>query len=101
MNAPPASRFGFEWPRLAFGFRTALAACLALLLAWLAGLEHPQWSGMTVWAASQPLRGHLLEKSAARLAGTIIGVLFGLALMRVSHGDAMVLVIGISLWIGL
>ena len=57
MNAPPASRFGFEWPRLAFGFRTALAACLALLLAWLAGLEHPQWSGMTVWAAPMAATG--------------------------------------------
>ncbi|MGY3454525.1 FUSC family protein [Bradyrhizobium sp. USDA 4353] len=101
MNAPTASRLGFDGAKLAFGFRTAIAACLALMLAWLAGLEHPQWAGMTVWAASQPLRGHLLEKSAARLAGTIIGVLFGLALMRVARGDPMILVIGISLWIGL
>ncbi|WP_257169885.1 FUSC family protein [Bradyrhizobium sp. SRS-191] len=101
MNAPTASRLGFDGAKLAFGFRTATAACLALLLAWLAGLEHPQWAGMTVWAASQPLRGHLLEKSEARLAGTIIGVVFGLALMRISRGDPTVLVIGISLWIGL
>ncbi|MGJ5179303.1 FUSC family protein [Bradyrhizobium oligotrophicum] len=94
-------RFGFAGPKLAFGFRTAIAACLALLAAWLAGLEHPQWSAMTVWAASQPLRGHLLEKSAARFGGTVTGALFGMGLMHVSRGDPIVLVIGISLWIGL
>ncbi|MGJ5099487.1 FUSC family protein [Bradyrhizobium sp. HKCCYLRH2057] len=93
-------RLGFDGPKLAFGFRTAIAACLALAAAWLAGLEHPQWSAMTVWAASQPLRGHLLEKSAARFGGTVIGALFGMILMRVSQGDPIVLVIGISLWIG-
>ena len=42
MSAPSVSGLGFDRPKLAFGFRTAVAACLALLLAWLAGLEHPQ-----------------------------------------------------------
>jgi uncharacterized membrane protein YccC len=87
--------------RLSFGFRTALAAWLALYLAWLVGLEHPQWSAMTVWATSQPWRGHLIEKSAARLVGTVIGALFGLGLMIVSRGEPLSLVVGISLWIGL
>jgi uncharacterized membrane protein YccC len=95
------SRLGFETSKLPFALRTAIAACIALICAWMIGLEHPQWSAMTVWAASQPLRGHLLEKSAARLAGTIIGALFGMALMVVSHGLPAAVVIGISLWIGL
>lgn len=95
------SRLGFEAVKFPFALRTAIAACVALVCAWIIGLEHPQWSAMTVWAASQPLRGHLLEKSVARLAGTLIGALFGMALMVVSHGQPAVVVIGISLWIGL
>ena len=91
MTAQVSSRLGFEAAKLSFGLRTAIAACLALAIAWQLGLEHPQWSAMTVWAASQPLRGHLLEKSAARLGGTIIGALFGMALMIVSHGQPAVL----------
>lgn len=94
------SRLGFDTAKLPFALRTACAACVALVCAWAIGLEHPQWSAMTVWAASQPLRGHLLEKSAARLAGTIIGALFGMALMVLSHGQTAIVVIGISLWIG-
>ena len=95
------ARVGMDVARLSFGFRTALVAWLALCLAWLVGLEHPQWSAMTVWAVSQPLRGHLIEKSAARLVGTVVGALFGLGLVIVSRGEPLILVLGISLWIGL
>ena len=56
-----SSRWGFESARLRQHLRTAFAACLAVFVAWVLGLEHPQWAGMTVWAASQPLRGQLLE----------------------------------------
>lgn len=96
-----ATRFGFDPVRLGFGLRTALAALLALVLAWLAGLEHPQWSAMTVWIAAQPVRGHLLEKSLFRLAGTISGTVAGIALVVFAGGQAWVLVAGLALWIGL
>ncbi|WP_316228954.1 FUSC family protein [Bradyrhizobium sp. SZCCHNR1070] len=101
MTIQALARLGFEPPKLAFALRTAIAASLGLLLAWQLGLEHPQWSAMTVWAASQPLRGHLLEKSAARFAGTIVGALFGMGLVLMSRGEPWVLVIGIAAWIGL
>jgi uncharacterized membrane protein YccC len=93
-------RFNLDPARLPFTLRTALAACLAVYIAWLAGLEHPQWAGMTVWAASQPVRGALLEKSIFRVLGTVIGVLFGTLLLIVSHAQPWILVIGLSLWIG-
>jgi uncharacterized membrane protein YccC len=63
------TRLGWDIPRLRFAFRTALSACGALLIAWLLKLEHPQWSAMTVWAAAQPVRGQLLEKSLFRMGG--------------------------------
>ena len=96
-----ATRWGFDASRLRFAFRTAVACCVAVLVAWMLGLEHPQWSGMTVWIASQPLRGHLIEKSIFRLAGTVSGTLVGVALVALSNGQVLVLVIGLALWSGL
>lgn len=94
-------RLGFDPMRLRFTLRTAVAACLAVLVAWLAGLEHPQWSGMTVWAASLPVRGHLLEKSAFRALGTVIGAVFGMGLLEASADQPWVIVVSLALWIGL
>lgn len=99
-----ATRFsglGFDGPRLRYGLRTGAAACVALMLAWALGLEHPQWAAMTVWAASQPVRGMLVEKSLFRAAGTAVGVAAGLLLMLLANGDAAILVVGLAIWVGL
>lgn len=95
------SDLGFDGPRLNFTIRTALAACLALSLACLMGLEHPQWSAMTVWAASQPTRGQLVEKSLFRVAGTLSGVFAGIVLVTVSVDRPVVLVGGLAVWTAL
>lgn len=92
---------GFDLPRLRFAFHTAIAACIAFLIAWRLGLDHPQWSAMTVWAASQPTRGQLLEKSLFRAIGTAIGVLAGVGLLLMADGAPLVLVLGLSVWIGI
>ena len=92
---------GFDVPRLGFGLRTAVASCLALLLAWLMGLEHPQWAAMTVWAVSQPVRGMLVEKSLFRALGTMVGTLFGVFLVLIAGDNLPLMVISLSLWIGL
>lgn len=95
------TRAGFDAPRTGLALRTALAASLAFVLAWTLGLEHPQWAGMTVWAASQPVRGQLLEKSFFRVAGTISGTLAGIALVMASTVHPALLVGGLALWVGL
>ncbi|KFI27850.1 hypothetical protein CN97_19595 [Haematobacter massiliensis] len=101
MTALILSRLGIDAARLRFTGLTALAACLSLIVAWALGLEHPQWSAMSVWAATLPVRGQLLEKAANRFLGTVVGALFGMGLMVVSGGDMVVLVVGIALWLGL
>src|SRR5690554_5943688 len=85
-------KLGFDIPRLHFAMRTALASGLAMALAWMLGLEHPQWSAMTVWAISQPVRGMLLEKSLFRGLGTIVGTLFGVVLVLLAGDNLPVLV---------
>lgn len=92
---------GVDPERVGFGLRTALAACLALTVAWALGLEHPQWSAMTVWAASQPVRGMLIEKSCYRALGTLIGTLAGVALLALVGEHTAGLVVGLAVWVGL
>lgn len=101
MTPPFLTRCGFDLPRLTYAGRTAAAACMAFALAWLAGLEHPQWSAMTVWAASQPTRGQLLEKGFFRFAGTISGTIAGVVLVLASTLHPALMVGGLALWVGL
>lgn len=91
---------GFEPARMRFALRTALACCLAVMVAWWMGLEHPQWSGMSVWAASQPLRGQLLEKSFFRFAGTVSGTVVGVLLVSALQIHPVLMILGLTLWIG-
>ncbi|MGE4338970.1 MAG: FUSC family protein [Pigmentiphaga sp.] len=93
------AQYGFDPSRLNYAFRTALAACLALFLAWRLGLEHPQWAAMTVWAASQPTRGQLFEKSFYRMAGTVCGAVVGVALAWIAPMHPVLLVGGLALWV--
>lgn len=94
------SRLGFDIGRLKYSFRIALAACVALLVAWSLGLDHPQWAAMTVFAASQPARNLLLEKSFFRAFGTVVGTVVGIGIVFVARGEPALLVIGLALWIG-
>ncbi|ATG46171.1 FUSC family protein [Celeribacter ethanolicus] len=98
MNAWLTAR-GFDTVRMGFAFRTALAACAAFVLAWLIGLEHPQWSAMTVWAASQPTRGQLWEKSLFRLLGSVSGTIVGVLLVLAMQIHPALLVVGLALWV--
>lgn len=93
------SRFGFQPRQFYYTLRTAIGACCALFLAWALGLEHPQWAAMSVWIASQPTRGMLLEKGLFRMLGTALGCLFGIGLVLASHNQPWMLVIGLALWV--
>ncbi|MGM0906109.1 MAG: FUSC family protein [Pseudomonadota bacterium] len=95
------AQWGFDYVRLRFGFRTGIAACLSLVIAWALGLEHPQWAAMTVWAVSQPTRGLLVEKAAYRALGTLLGTMFGMVLVVSAGGEIIWLVVGLSLWVTL
>lgn len=99
--APTLARLGFDLARLRFALTTAAGAALALIVATKLGLEHPQWSAMTVWAASQPSRGQLLEKSFFRAAGTLSGSLAGIVLVVISIGHPWILVVGLAVWLAL
>lgn len=93
------THLGFDAARFSFALRTGLAVCLAIGVAWLLGLEHPQWAGMTVWAASLPTRGQLLAKSGLRLLGTLLGSLVGVLIVVLAQGQIGVLMLALSFWV--
>ena len=93
------THLGFDAARFSFALRTGFAVCLAIAVAWWLGLEHPQWAGMTVWAASLPLRGQLLAKSGLRLLGTLLGALVGVLIVVLAKGEISVLMVTLSLWV--
>ena len=93
-------RCGFDRVRLRFAMQTAIVAFIAIVIAQALGLEHPQWSAMTVWATAQPMREHLLEKGLWRLLGTVSGIIVGVALMHASQWHPLFLVLGLALWVG-
>ena len=94
------ARAGFDVGRLRFGITTAFASVLALIVATVLGLDHPQWAGMTVWAASQPYRAQLLEKSFFRAAGSLSGSIAGVLLLVLAGDRPILLVVGLAIWIG-
>jgi len=96
-----AARLDLDGTRLPFLYRSAGASLLAFVLAWALGLAHPQWAAMSVWIASQPTRGLLLEKGFFRVAGTLLGAAFGVALVLVCDDRTWLLVLGLTLWLGL
>ncbi|MCA0042958.1 FUSC family protein [Celeribacter litoreus] len=90
---------GFSPARLAFAARTAIAVWIAIAIAWTIGLEHPQWSGMSVWAATLPTRGQLLEKGLFRVLGSISGTIAGVLLVHAMQIHPALLVVGLAVWV--
>src|SRR5260370_35362068 len=60
-----------------------------------------QTCALPIWAASQPLRGQLLEKSFFRVAGTVAGTAVGVGLVLLAQGNLLWLGLGLAVWLGL
>lgn len=69
-----------------------------MVLGVLMGLDHPQWAAMSVWAASQPFRGQVIEKGAFRMLGSVMGVIAGVAFVFLSQGSPLYMMLMIAAW---
>jgi uncharacterized membrane protein YccC len=103
-GAVDPSRFSAYGPSLkALGFAvcTTMAAALALLVAQALGIHHSWWAAMTVWLVAQPTRGLLIERSVARLGGTVLGAAVGAALLLLCFAHPVRLVVLLAGWVAL
>ncbi|MFD2237846.1 FUSC family protein [Aureimonas populi] len=78
-------------------YRLTLAAMIAMAIATALELQNPWWAAMATWMIGQPPRGLLLERSAAQLAGTLLGAVAGLAIAQA--GSLHFELAGLALWL--
>ncbi|WP_186464515.1 FUSC family protein [Nitrospirillum bahiense] len=79
--------------------RTAVAALLALYLAYALQLESPQTAAVTVLIVSHPMSGAVIAKSVWRIAGTLVGAAAALALMAGFGQSPEAFLLLYSLWL--
>ncbi|MFM2484651.1 FUSC family protein [Celerinatantimonas yamalensis] len=84
-----------------FALRTTTAALFAFATAWNFGIHHPWWAAMTVWLVAQPTRGLLLERSLARLIGTICGALVGALILNLLAENRLDALFAVAAWLAL
>jgi uncharacterized membrane protein YccC len=56
---------------------------------------------MTVWLVAQPTRGLLLERSLARLVGTVCGALVGALILSLLAQDRLAALMAVAAWLAL
>ncbi|ASK27380.1 FUSC family protein [Neisseria chenwenguii] len=92
----------YRYSRLIHAIRLGLAVLFATLLARVAGLEHGEWIGMTVFVVLGMLQfqGAIYSKAVERMLGTVIGLAAGLGILWLNqhyfHGNILFyLIVGI------
>ncbi|HUO54830.1 MAG TPA: FUSC family protein [Rhodoblastus sp.] len=85
----------------AHGARTAVAALLALWLAFTFQLETPYSAMTTVLIVSNPVQGMILAKSVYRFGGTLIGGVAGVALIALFAQTPVLFLFGFAFWLAL
>ncbi|KRB14137.1 fusaric acid resistance protein [Mesorhizobium sp. Root695] len=84
-----------------FSLRTVSAGLIALLVAYVLKLDHPQWAMMTVFIVAQPVAGMVLAKGFYRLLGTLVGGVAAIGITTVFGTGPWVLVTVLAVWIGI
>ncbi len=82
-----------------FAFKVALAALLAMGIAFWVDLPRPYWAVTSVYMVSQPLSGATTSKAAYRLYGTILGAIAAVALVPNLVNVPILLCLAFALWI--
>lgn len=81
--------------------RSILAAWLALVVAYLLGLDAPYSAASTVLLVINPVQGAVIGKATWRLLGTVAGMLATIVLMSTFGQMPWLFLLGFSLWLGL
>ncbi len=93
MNALPTGR---QW---LFSVKTFAAGMLAVYIAFRLDLTQPTWALLTTYIVSQPLAGAVIAKSAARVAGTLIGATMAVTLVSAFAEAREFFVAALALWV--
>ncbi|MGQ3674099.1 FUSC family protein [Xanthobacter sp. TB0139] len=93
--------FRLNGPVLLFGLKFTLASLLALGISFWSSMPDPKWSVITVAVLANANTDQVAAKSLARVAGTIVGALVGLALVALFAEHRVLFMLSLCLWLGL
>ncbi|MAU95162.1 MAG: hypothetical protein CMP81_04615 [Fulvimarina sp.] len=88
-----------NWPQAVYALKVALATVLALAFSFMLDLQNTYWALMTIPLVARPDAGSMVWRSAARLAGTLIGALVSLMLIANFAQSAGQMIAALALWI--
>lgn len=91
----------FGWPAALFSLKCFAAGMLALFVAFSIGLERPYWAFLTSYIVAQPMAGAVISKGVFRIAGSIVGGAFAVAVVPPLANAPELLSLAMASWLGL
>jgi len=80
--------------------RSILAACLALVVAYLLELHAPYAAASSVLLVINPVQGGVIGKGVWRVLGTLVGMLAAFVLMSAFGQMPWLFLFGFGVWLG-
>lgn len=87
-------------PRATYVMRSILAACLALVAAYLLDLHGPYSAASSVLLVINPVQGGTIGKGVWRVLGTLVGMLVAFVLMSAFGQMPWLFLLGFGVWLG-
>ncbi|WP_348984424.1 FUSC family protein [Achromobacter sp. Bel] len=87
-------------PRATYVMRSILAACLALVVAYVLELHAPYAAASSVLLVINPVQGGVIGKGVWRVLGTLVGMLAAFALMSAFGQMPWLFLFGFGAWLG-
>ncbi len=94
-------RLDLTTPRATYAMRSILAACLALVVAYLLDLHAPYAAASSVLLVINPVQGAVIGKGVWRVLGTLAGMLAAFVLLSAFGQMPGLFLIGFGAWLGL
>lgn len=87
-------------PRATYVMRSILAACTALVVAYLLELHAPYAAASSVLLVINPVQGGVIGKGVWRVLGTLVGMLTAFVLMSAFGQMPWLFLLGFGVWLG-
>jgi uncharacterized membrane protein YccC len=90
----------FDFDAWIYAFRAACAGCLALYISFSLNLDGSHWALTTCYiVGSERQTGRILAKSAARVVGTLVGVMASFTLVNAFAQERVLFMCGFAGWL--
>jgi uncharacterized membrane protein YccC len=97
---PPNCFFEASPAAWGFAFRSGLAACLGLYVAFFTQMEDPYWAAISAMIVSNPNYDKVLHRGLFRIAGSFVGFLVALFLAAAFSQEPVFFLVSLALWVG-